>query len=112
MSRKPDTEQNILPLRQRPHVFLRIVYGLAENSDNIKWSAHARERFSERDITNRMAVTVLQKGSIRGDIVPGKNAGEWKAKMAYPIPGRREVGVAMILVNERSIFVKTVEWED
>lgn len=112
MSRKSDTKQNVLPLRHRPHVFLRIVRGLAQDSRNISWSAHTRERFAQRDITNRMAVTVLRNGQIRGDIVPGKHAGEWKAKLFFPIPGRREVGVAMILVKESKIFVKTVEWED
>ena len=112
MSRKPDTERTVLPLRQRPHVFLRLVYELAEDSKNIAWSAHSRDRFTERDITIRMAVSVLRNGQIRGDIIPGKHAGEWKAKMCFPIPGRREVGVAMILIKEKRIFVKTVEWED
>lgn len=112
MSRKPDAEQNILPLRQRPHIFLSLVHDLAQDSKNIAWSAHARKRFSGRDISNRMAVTVLRNGQIKGDIVPGKMAGEWKAKLFFPIPGRREVGVAMILIKEQRIFVKTVEWED
>ena len=112
MSRKLDAEQKVLPLRQRPHVFLRLVRELAENTSNIAWSAHARERFSQRDITNRMAMSVLRNGQVRGEITAGRNAGEWKAKLVFPIPGRREVGVAMILIKESRIFVKTVEWED
>ncbi|WP_371931231.1 DUF4258 domain-containing protein [Nioella sp. MMSF_3534] len=112
MSRKPDTEQKVLPLRQRPHEFLRIVRRLAEDSTNIAWSEHARERFSERGITNRMALSVLRSGYISGDIVPGNRPGEWKAKLLYQIPGRREMGVVMILVKENRIFVKTVMWED
>lgn len=93
-------------------MFLSLVRGLAKDSSNIAWSKHVRERFAQRDINNRMAVTVLRNGQIRGDIVPGNNAGEWKAKLFYPIPGRREVGVAMILIREKKILVKTVEWED
>lgn len=91
---------------------MQIVHSLAEDTRNIAWSAHARERFAERGITNRMAVTVLRNGSIKGEIVPGNAAGEWRAKMLYPIPGRREVGVVMILVKESRILVKTVMWED
>jgi hypothetical protein len=79
---------------------------------NVMWSAHARRRFGERDINNRMALTVIRKGEISGDIVAGKKAGEWKAKLTFPIPGRREVGVVIILIKETRILVKTVEWED
>lgn len=103
---------NVLPLRQRPHIFLKVVRGLAERTENIRWSAHARERFLQRDINNTMATRVIRKGEISGDIVAGAKAGEWKAKLAYPIFGKREVGVVIILIGETTILVKTVEWED
>ena len=66
----------------------------------------------ERGIENRVALNVLRKGYIKGAITPGKDAGEWKAKIVRQVPGRREVGVVTILVKNRSVFVKTVEWED
>lgn len=112
MSGNKKNNPNILPLRQQPHTFLRTVRAIAEDTKKILWSAHSRERFAERDIAIRMALDVIRKGEIRGDIVSGKFPGEWKAKIAYPIPGRREVGVVIILVKETRIFVKTVEWED
>ncbi len=89
-----------------------IVRALAEDSKNIAWSSHARERFRGREINNRMAMMVLRCGGISGEIVTGKMAGEWKAKLTFPVPGRREVGVVMILIRETRILVKTVEWED
>ena len=85
---------------------------MAEETGRVSWSQHARERFEQRGITIRDALTVLRRGQISGEIEPGKNTGEWKAKIVCPLPGRRELGVAMILVRESRIFVKTVEWED
>jgi hypothetical protein len=112
MSSEDNKNNKILPMKQRPHVFLKTVRDLAADSGNIRWSNHARKRFCERDISNRMAVNVLRKGRISGDIVAGKFAGEWKAKLVYPFPGKREVGVATILQKGSRIYVKTVEWED
>ena len=114
MSKKAINEPrlNVLPLKRRPHDFLALVRELSADSKNVKWSRHARDRFGQRDITNRMALDVLRMGQIRGDIVAGKNVGEWKAKIVFPIPGRREVGVVTVVEKESRIFVKTVEWED
>lgn len=108
---KPD-QHVILPLSQRPHIFLQTVRRLAAVEANIAWSRHARLRFGQRDITIRMALDVLTRGEIRGKIVCGSNAGEWKAIIIAPITGRRKMGVATILVKESRILVKTVEWED
>ena len=91
---------------------LETVRRLVAVQENIKWSKHARQRFAERDITIRMALDVLARGEISGQIVCGSEAGEWKAKIAAPISGRRRMGVTTILVKESLIFVKTVEWED
>jgi hypothetical protein len=111
--KEPEPDQHVvLPLSQRPHVFLATVRRLAAVQANINWSGHARKRFAGRDITIRMALDVLSRGGISGKIVCGENVGEWKAKIIAPITGRRTMGVATILVRESLIFVKTVEWED
>lgn len=112
MSSKPEFGRKVLPLRQRPHEFLKMVHELAADSRNIAWSQHARERFEQRGISIRMALDVLRNGRISGEIVAGNMAGEWKAKIVNLVPGRREVGVVAILVKESRVFVKTVEWED
>ena len=49
---------------------------------------------------------------MKGDIVPGKYPGEWKAKMCKKMKGQREVGVVTIVIHNHKLFVKTVEWED
>jgi hypothetical protein len=66
----------------------------------------------ERGITDRVALDVLRTGYLKGEIEPGKNPGEWKAKICKQVKGRREVGVVTIVLRARRLFVKTVEWED
>ena len=106
----PETEPVQFVPRARD--FTRRVNALAVDTRNVRWSQHARERMEERDIPIRIALNVLRQGSTLGPIEPGQNAGEWKAKLVLPVRGRREVGVAVLVVNENRIFVKTVEWED
>lgn len=65
-----------------------------------------------REINDRMMFDVLRTGFLKGEIEPGKNPGEWKAKMCKQMKGQREVGVVAIVIRDRSLFVKTVEWED
>ena len=65
-----------------------------------------------REITDRMMFEVLRTGRIVGEVTPGLYPGEWKAKMCKQMKGRREVGVATIVVNNNYLFIKTVEWED
>ena len=55
---------------------------------------------------------VLRTGFVKGDIEPGRNPGEWKAKMVKEMKGRREIGVVTIVIDGHRLFVKTVEWED
>lgn len=66
----------------------------------------------ERDISIRIALSVLRGGFVVGRIEPGERPGEWKAKIVQTVKGRREVGVVAIAVRNDYIFVKTVEWED
>ena len=66
-----------------------------------------------RGITDNMMFEVLRTGFIKGgDIVPGKNPGEWKVKMTKKMKGQREVGVVTLVINCQRLFIKTVEWED
>jgi hypothetical protein len=99
-------------VRFRPESIRDTIYRLALSTSNIAWSRHALERMTERGITDRMAVEVLRLGSIKGPIEGGKHEGEWKAKLAWQMRGRREIGVVVVLVRNSRLFVKTVEWED
>ena len=56
---------------------------------------------------------VLENGGIDGKIEAGKKEGEWKVKMvAAPEGTERKMGVVPIVVQERRLLIKTVEWED
>ncbi len=96
----------------RPDVFQARVRDLATNTRNVRWGLHAKDRMVERDITDRMMFDVLRTGILSGPITAGKRADEWCGKMIKTIKGRRQVGVVTVLVSDRQLFVKTVEWED
>lgn len=108
---------NIASFRPRPAELEKTIRRLAADSGNVRWQSrvydtHAESRMDWRDITDRMMFEVLRTGYLTGDILPGKNPGEWKAKMCKQMKGRREVGVVTIVMNGSRLFVKTVEWED
>lgn len=95
----------------------KTIRGLAADSKNVRWQSecydsHAASRMDWRDITDKMMFEVLRTGYLKGDIEPGKYPGEWKVKMTKQMKGRREVGVVTVVINQRRLFVKTVEWED
>ena len=107
----------VTPFRPRPAALQKRIRHLAMDSDKVRWSTksyetHAESQMNWRDITDRMMFEVLRSGYLKGDIEPGKNPGEWKAKMCKQMKGQREVGVVTIVIRDCSLFVKTVEWED
>lgn len=56
---------------------------------------------------------VLESGVIDGKIEPGKKKGEWKVKkVAVPDGTSRKMGVVSIVVQQKRLLIKTVEWED
>lgn len=96
----------------RPETMRDLVHRLALDTTNIRWSIHALQRMDERGITDLVAVDVLRRGDLKGEIEPGQSSGEWKAKMVHAVKGRREVGVVVLTIRNAKLFVKTVEWED
>lgn len=95
----------------------KVIRDLALDSRNVRWRAssyatHAESRMNWRDITDKMMFEVLRSGFIKGEIEPGRNPGEWKAKMVKQMKGTREVGVVTLVINRQRLFIKTVEWED
>ena len=98
--------------KPRPEAIRDRIQRLAADTKNIAWSTHALERMAERDVTDHVAVSVLRAGSPEGPIEPGNKPGEWRVKMVKEVRGRREVGVVVIMIQNRRLFVKTVEWED
>jgi len=66
----------------------------------------------ERDITDNEAIRVLRTGDLKGPIEAGNKAGEWKCKIVAQAKGSRSIGVVTVVVEEETLFVMTVEWED
>lgn len=102
----------VQPFAPRPKELLARIQELAKDSKNVAFSDHAEERMDERGITDLDALRVLRSGEISGPIEAGKYQGEWKCKIVGAIKGRREVGVATLIIRNRRLRVKTVEWED
>lgn len=109
---EPERVGRVEQIAPRPAEMLARIQHLAKDSKNVAFSDHAEERMDERGITDLDALRVLRTGEISGPIEPGKYAGEWKCKIVAPVKGRREVGVATLLIRNRKLRVKTVEWED
>ncbi len=101
-----------IQFKPRPEVIRDMVWRLAADTDNIKWSKHALERMAERGITDKFALDAMRHGSLKGGVEAGQKTGEWKVKMTHRAKGRREVGVVVITVCDNCLLVKTVEWED
>ena len=97
----------------RPNVLLATIRSLAKER-KIGFLNHADERLSERGFDIFDVFTALEKtGHIDGSIEAGKNEGEWKVKIVdVPEGTSRKMGVVTIVVKERRLLVKTVEWED
>lgn len=111
MSENP-TSQRVANLIPRRDEFETRIHQIARDSSKVKITFHARERMRERDISIRVALTVIREGTVLGNIVAGEYPGEWKAKIVRNVKGRRDVGAVVLLVRNDFILVKTVEWED
>lgn len=102
----------IIQMRLRREDVVARVRALAREG-KVAFSDHSYEQMDTRSLNDRIATSILEKGDPKGDVEPGKNAGEWKVKMVDRIKGSRDVGVVTILLGSRELLlVKTVEWED
>ena len=98
-------------LRLTPAVALKRIREAAKVSGNVILGSHAKDRMLERDITKRDVYRVLQQGDIEGNPQETER-GEWKCKLTLQLRGRRVAGVVTVIMTNRKLFIKTVEWED
>lgn len=84
---------------------------MANVPGGVTFGNHARERMHEREIDDVDVLRVLRSGYLSGNPDPAE-PGEWKCKVTKPIKGARIVGVVVIILRSKRLFVKTVEWED
>jgi hypothetical protein len=96
-----------------PGDLMKIIRQLATEGA-IGYSYHAfHERSKERGIDMQDALTVLKNGMIKGDIVPGNGAGEWKCKVVDKLDrSSRWIGVVTVVIRRERLLIITVEWED
>ncbi|OHT22183.1 DUF4258 domain-containing protein [Edaphosphingomonas haloaromaticamans] len=106
------TNANVVPFRPTCSALEREIRALATETGKVYFGTHSRERMCERGITREDAIRVLRTGCIEGDISEGAEQGEWRCKVVARVKGSREIGVVTIVVINKEIFVKTVEWED
>jgi len=100
------------PRPPRLEVLAARIRFLAERTELVLFSEHAQERMIERDITDLDVYRVLRMGMIKGGVRAGRNPGEWVCKMAWRLRGSRDIGVAVVVICEKRLWINTVEWED
>lgn len=105
-------DSKVAPFKPRTNDLEKTIRTLAAGRISPGFSDHAFDRMDERGITTIDVVRVLRTGGIKGEIVAGRSAGEWKCKVVAKIKGSREIGVITVVIAQRKLFVKTVEWED
>ena len=90
----------------------RLIRDRAKDSECVIFSVHAFDRVDERSITQQDAYRILRTGFVEGS-PQGNFEGEWEVTVVKRMPGTREAGVVTIVYrNEKTLFVKTVEWMD
>ena len=82
------------------------------DSGNVIFTDHTWDRVDEREITREDTFMILERGFCQGQ--PEKNEkGNWQVVVTRRLAGRREAGaVTIILENEESLIIRTVEWVD
>ena len=101
----------VTPYRMPAGTAEKRIRAKASEPGGVSFGDHARERMLEREIDDVDVLRALRSGYISGDPDPAE-LGEWKCKMTKPIKGARTVGVVVIILKSKQLFVKTVEWED
>jgi hypothetical protein len=88
------------------------IRGIAWNSGDVIFTAHAEQRMEERGISMPDVLEVLRGGYI--DEVPIREFdGEWKCKITMRYQTGRTIGVVTVIVDDRNeLIIVTVEWED
>lgn len=86
---------------------------IAQDTSRIKYTVHVAKRMEERGFSVRDVERILLKGIIV-DEPRLSEKGEWSYLVRYVgLEGRnREAGCATIIVKNKKLVIKTVEWID
>jgi hypothetical protein len=95
-----------------PNALLELIRDLSKQR-RIGFLDHSQERLSERGFDVFDVYQTLENGHFAEDIEAGANEGEWKVKVVDTPEGTsRKMGVVTIVVKDKRLLIKTVEWED
>ncbi len=96
----------MLSYNPSPDDIARHVHRLAEDSDNVKITKHARNRMKERNITRRHVLSCLRKGRVVEG--PYRDVhGCWRCTMVRAVSGM-DVSAAVAVSFEDEAIVVTV----
>jgi hypothetical protein len=95
-----------------PNALLELIRDLSRQR-RIGYLDHSQERLAERGFDVFDVYQTLENGHFADDIKAGANEGEWKVKIVDTPEGTsRKMGVVTIVVKDKRLLIKTVEWED
>ena len=91
----------------------RIRFIAQSDTSRIIWTDHAKQRMEERDISLRMALSILRLGECVGSIRKGRDGpSEWKVRVVAQPKGHDPIGVAVAINDEGRMVIATVLWEN
>lgn len=95
-----------------PNALLELIRALSKQR-RIGFLDHSEERLVQRGFDVFDVYQTLENGYLADDIEAGANEGEWKVKIVDTPEGTsRKMGVVTIVVKDKRLLIKTVEWED
>jgi len=95
-----------------PNALLELIRDLSKQR-RVGFLNHSEERLAERGFDVFDVYQTLENGHFADDIEAGANEGEWKVKIVDTPEGTsRKMGVVTIVVKDKRLLIKTVEWED
>lgn len=95
-----------------PNALLELIRDLSRQR-RVGFLDHSEERLAERGFDVFDVYQTLENGYFADDIEAGANEGEWKVKIVDTPEGTsRKMGVVTIVVKDKRLLIKTVEWED
>lgn len=97
----------VVPINPTPDDMARHIRRIAEDSNNIIFTGHARQRMQQRKITSRHVITCLREGSCDNKEWPYQNeSGEWCCRMIRKVAGL-EVTLAVAVNWNKNIIIIT-----
>ena len=84
---------------------------IAKVTEDVIFGDHAREQQDNRGIEDVDVFRVLRTGFV-DDVPTTTEYNEQQCKIVCKLRGLRSVGVVLIFLEDGTLFIKTVEWED